>query len=833
MAQMNNYNSPPPATRDVNFFEDEDETDATKFAFLTSNFSGAYAELATASANLSDKDYLSFWLMTAEAGNTAKVGFGETTATEHEQLFQIKERDVWQKIYWDISKIPANERDGIRYIRVTNTGSPGNYVFFDNFVGNRFMTNPDGATINSTPNEYIQYRAIISTAKSGYFATLHNVQLEWNNGFKIVQTDANRVRLYNYTGENQELRLDAVVFGADLAEWYTVNDQSISAGDVVAMTGELDDYGVPILKKADKTSEGHLAGIISTKAGQTLGLEAEDRRLLALAGRVPVKIATDSAEIKFGDLLTSSETPGYAKKAGFGQKTVSKALESWSPNMDKKTILALVGNSIAAIPDHGDVKDYVIQKVEDVSGISYQVVTKTGEVIEKSAVYSKAVISTVQSGLVKTVDLVAENVTVTQKIVSPIADIGELNVSEKIRSPIIETTDLEASGTAKINVVETTEIRPKEKELTIDLSNESNESNESHETHESNSSNSGELAKIIIKGLQGKTVTTIDAAGNASFSGQVVAQSLSIDTSATVSGSLYAGQLQTNEASISGTLTAKEINAENINSLTRQLVNSQTDINDIQKLLADIRNDSAPDPENYQNLANDTNLSNETNESYESNLTNLTVSGNSSLYNLTVSGSILTGNTLFEQNSIVSFASELKLSALSRINFFDGAVTIAKDGTITTRGELIAQGGIKTTEIKPLVEDGQVSITNLATNNLSISNKYLEATTSASIISGADNFDLNGLFAPAIDTATASAGIAILPELSSEIIIYNNFIKEDSLIYLTPTSLSSSTALTVGKKEFCTLSSVCKPYFQVVTSTPSVLPVKFNWLIVN
>ena len=159
------------------------------------------------------------------------------------------------------------------------------------------------------------------------------------------------------------------------------------------------------------------------------------------------------------------------------------------------------------------------------------------------------------------------------------------------------------------------------------------------------------------------------------------------------------------------------------------------------------------------------------------------------------------------------------------INLFDGAVVIAKDGKITTQGEIIAEKGIRTNEIKPLTDDGRVSINNLTINNLAIDN----ISTNSAIIAAADNFTENGIFAPAIETATASAGIGILPENSNEIIIYNENVKENSLIYLTPTSTTTSVSqLSVGEKNIGT-----KSYFKVISNTPSVLPVKFNWLIIN
>ena len=212
----------------------------------------------------------------------------------------------------------------------------------------------------------------------------------------------------------------------------------------------------------------------------------------------------------------------------------------------------------------------------------------------------------------------------------------------------------------------------------------------------------------------------------------------------------------------------------------------------------------------------------------------LTVTGNSNLYNVSIANSLLVGTTLIDQNSIISLASELRLSALAKINLFDGAVIIAKDGTITTRGELIAEKGIRTNEIKGLSDNNQVSINNLSTNNIAISDKYLDATDSASIIAAPDNFEKNGLFALAIETTTSSAGIGILPENNNnnpnEVVVYNDNIKKDSLVYITPTSdYPSSNQLTVVKKEYIG----AKPYFKVVSAVPSTTPIKFNWLIIK
>ena len=228
----------------------------------------------------------------------------------------------------------------------------------------------------------------------------------------------------------------------------------------------------------------------------------------------------------------------------------------------------------------------------------------------------------------------------------------------------------------------------------------------------------------------------------------------------------------------------------------------------------------------------------------------LIVTGSSNLYNVAVAGSATVGSLLIENNSILSLAWDLKLSALSNIKLFENAVVISKDGTIQTKGKIIAEDGIKTNRIEPLTSIDKVTISNLATNNLAITDKYINNSSASAIIAASENFERNGISAPAIETETASAGNALIPENSQEVIIYNENITDNSLIYLTSTSPSpSASLLTVVKKESCTdtpevnpnphentsgvENSKCKKYFKASLAKPAEIPVTFNWLIIN
>jgi len=121
---------------------------------------------------------------------------------------------------------------------------------------------------------------------------------------------------------------------ADIAEEYPVSDPSIEAGDVVSVssTGQIG--------KSQSAYDEKIIGVISSQPAINLGLNnwseessstsSTNRKSVALAGRVPVKVTTKNGEIKPGDLLTSSDIPGVAMKATEPGRVIGVALESLS-----------------------------------------------------------------------------------------------------------------------------------------------------------------------------------------------------------------------------------------------------------------------------------------------------------------------------------------------------------------------------------------------------------------------------------------------------------------------------------------------------------------------
>jgi hypothetical protein len=296
------------------------------------NGADSYAEHTKGSGSwdISTYDYITFWTRASQSGNSLKFGFGESAATEQEETVTIDATDTWQKVYWDLTDINPAARNAVTKLRFTNLSSSANTIYIDNVRAEKLLYDETNATISSTPNEYFQYRAIFTTTNTAYRPVLENVYLVYNGDYEIVQPDNNTVRLYNYTGDTQNLRLDVVVFGADLAEWYTVDDSEIESGDIVALTGQKDQFNVPIIEKANGSSGQTMIGAISTRAGQELGLQTEDRRLVGLSGRVPVKVVMkDNFDIiEPGDFITASNVvAGAGEKATESGMVIGSALE--------------------------------------------------------------------------------------------------------------------------------------------------------------------------------------------------------------------------------------------------------------------------------------------------------------------------------------------------------------------------------------------------------------------------------------------------------------------------------------------------------------------------
>jgi hypothetical protein len=131
---------------------------------------------------------------------------------------------------------------------------------------------------------------------------IYNTEGGQNLIFRVERTTGNVYADGNFTGG-----------GADVAERIDVTE-AVEPGDVV----EIDPDNPGKFRKAREALSTRVAGVISTAPGVVLGNKSAEhndaRPILALAGRVPVKVTAKYGAIAVGDLLVSSPIPGYAMK---------------------------------------------------------------------------------------------------------------------------------------------------------------------------------------------------------------------------------------------------------------------------------------------------------------------------------------------------------------------------------------------------------------------------------------------------------------------------------------------------------------------------------------
>ena len=118
----------------------------------------------------------------------------------------------------------------------------------------------------------------------------------------------------------------------DIAEAFPINPQCLEIGNCPEPGEVVSIRENQIIEKAFIPYDSKLIGVISSDPGFIMqgGLEPTSSRLVALAGRVLVKVSTENGPISIGDALTSSNIPGVAMKATKAGRVIGMALESLS-----------------------------------------------------------------------------------------------------------------------------------------------------------------------------------------------------------------------------------------------------------------------------------------------------------------------------------------------------------------------------------------------------------------------------------------------------------------------------------------------------------------------
>lgn len=153
-----------------------------------------------------------------------------------------------------------------------------------------------------------------STSVFLLFGGTNPKQIRWNAGNQRFEATANMQVMGTGTVNVLE-----ILGGADLAEQFNVNGaDAIEPGSVVCIDAQNPGELVLSTKAYDKTVAGVISGAGGLKTGMKMGQqgsEADGEHPVALTGRVYVKVDATKAGVAPGDLLTTSDLPGYAMKA--------------------------------------------------------------------------------------------------------------------------------------------------------------------------------------------------------------------------------------------------------------------------------------------------------------------------------------------------------------------------------------------------------------------------------------------------------------------------------------------------------------------------------------
>ncbi len=599
----------------------------------------------------------------------------------------------------------------------------------------------------------------------------------------------------------------------DLAENY-VNEEPMDAGDIVVISDQTDKN----VKKTSYAYQGNLIGAVSTKPGFLLGgakklnddekmqevIFIEGTKPIALIGRAPVKVSSLGGPITKGDSITSSSLKGIGMKATKAGMTIGKAFEDFSPldtscpavaslesiswpadddgeNSAKPCYRLPDGTYVGKImtyistslhdPDvyltsTGDLQiintgNFVYDGTQGRSLATFELRDTAGQLIQRAAAFSEAAIANLRVGAVSASRIVTDALQATQintdKIVSPLAEINTLNVG--IISPLADRQD-----------------------VIVKLP-----------------SQESRFGKLLVQNDQGETVASVDAGGNASFSGQVTGDRLQVTRDATVSGTLFADEIVTKHGKF-GDLLANQLTAATISAqYVANAIPSIQQLNNSTIKQLSWENWSVSDVENDIKITSD-----------------IKIIGHTSLASTTIAGGLSVDAALIlDENGLQTFdpASILRLqfSGLGGVDFLAGKVTIDKDGNMNIEGNLAVKGTLTTARLAAadMEATGSAKFADLL-----VSKKLTVATASATVSQSASE-----------QITDSSIGKATIMAGQQTITIRTPQVTGASQVFVTPTSPTGNKVLYVTNQS--------DGQFRVEIDSPIDRDIQFNWWLVN
>ncbi len=635
--------------------------------------------------------------------------------------------------------------------------------------------------------------------------------------------------------------------GADFAEYYEKedSDEEFLAGSLVclAINGT-----VTNCKNSDTTQK--LLGVVSDNAiiaGNGDKKDDNNYVLVGLLGQLHVRVTGD---IQAGDPLTMSNLSGVAEKATQEGFIIGYAMESSSNTKDRiiTSIKSTYYNPNLALNIAGDnAEEFAASlNIKNTDG-TIAITDVSGAIIKRAEAFSHVISANINAGIVNAQKVTGNVITGTtgafQSLTATTANItsasfnsisiGSENVliagtslrdyiaeivAENIENVNFSNGEEIISPLASIDQINTNIISPLADDSSVEI----------------------ELKKdsIAIHNTETQeTVAEIDHEGNARF----------------------IGDIEANDATFSGTLSADRIIAGNIDGLDEKISSIAGSLAQNHPTPSSPSADiTSTDEFQVGNLYADLGIYSE----------GLTILGTTTTSQLTAMDSIAVGTGfVINENSINTLGKTLEIQPLRQgaISFMAGKVIIDTDGNMNINGNLNIAGILNATEgifssiqthslatniISPLPDsDLVIQLGNdssaSTSGNVRFANtkgeEVLKISGEGDIVSSGSatfeklSFNLVGEAIASSDTtaiATSSAGFATIQKNRPELTIYNEKITKDSLIYITPIGNIQDKSIHLLRQVPHTEGS--DGSFTVGASgTPATQDIQFNWLIVN
>ena len=563
--------------------------------------------------------------------------------------------------------------------------------------------------------------------------------------------------------------------GADYAENYITDEFDIQPGYLVkTKTGGIN----TLVGKTQVDYDNAMIGVVSTSPGQTIGpdngttpgysnqTQAQTISVpVALSGRVPVMVNAENGPIKQGDYITASATPGYGMKATKSGRVIGVALEDWpvSPSQGgdqtQNSVLVFLnpGYYAGTITADGSLPaNDNIALVESAVGITNASTASDSGIITSLDQFMAGLTQNVNLDILQATLIKAEGITSTiiKGSQGYFDSLLATNVQTNLISPI-----------------------PGETNLTVQIGSEATPSGE-----------------FVIENASGSAVAAIDNLGNARLQGDLSARQATFSGDATVSGTLYADNIQ----------------SKSLDQIKDLLDQVQTDQNVLLAATAsaDINSTASAELASYNQL----------------DVSDLYVTNQGAFNSLSISNTLSIGSDMvFNGNSLNTLSAPLELQSLAMapVEIMDGLVSIDTKGNVQIAGNLAVKGEIDAGSFA--IKDATSSAT-LASIDASGSATFNSISASQFVIAGANTATNSGVINGVL-TTNATAGSATIPSGVSEITIKNPKVTDYTLVYVTPTSTTQNNVLYVKSKQ--------NGQFVVGFANPISTDVNFNWWIVQ